>query len=320
MWFPIVLLVVITWWFAPEPTSTRSSEWGIFRRWHSTTTKWLLQARICALCTGVGLSEGITQLCKLFIQRRRPNFYQLCGWDDASRTCTASLDRIHEAHFSFPSGHSSLSASSMTVVMWICGAMVLGTTALSTVTTNAATASSVASARRGTRRPTIGSLFRPSALERLQFQMLAVVVLPMSWTIFVGASRIRDYWHHPSDVVAGLLLGFVCGTIAYHLWFPPWWWGYCTSTTGMTPGTPLPAVYPWSWHIMMEGRNEDVILPTGNIATVISANVGVTQSGTSSDGGIDFTTPLPSRGLIPSDVECRRLPSRYSSSFGEEDR
>jgi membrane-associated phospholipid phosphatase len=52
---------------------------------------------------------------------------------------------------------------------------------------------------------------------------------PYSWCIFVGVSRLADNWHHPSDVLAGLILGWTSATVAYHLWFPPVW------------------VSPWPW-------------------------------------------------------------------------
>jgi hypothetical protein len=42
----------------------------------------------------------------------------------------------------------------------------------------------------------------------------------------VAASRLVDHWHHPSDVLAGLGLGFVASTIAYHHWYPPVWSPY----------------------------------------------------------------------------------------------
>jgi len=52
---------------------------------------------------------------------------------------------------------------------------------------------------------------------------LLASVLPWGWALFVGASRIVDQWHHPSDVLAGLLLGGLTSTVAYHAWYPPAW-------------------------------------------------------------------------------------------------
>ena len=37
----------------------------------------------------------------------------------------------------------------------------------------------------------------------------------------VASSRIVDNWHHPSDVVAGTMLGVAGAAIAYHLFYNP---------------------------------------------------------------------------------------------------
>ena len=58
------------------------------------------------------------------------------------------------------------------------------------------------------------------------FSMIIYTCLPWGWTLFVAASRLVDHWHHPSDVLAGLGLGFATSTIAYHHWYPPVWSSY----------------------------------------------------------------------------------------------
>eukprot|EP00980_Cylindrotheca_fusiformis_P020763 scaffold7755_cov104-Cylindrotheca_fusiformis.AAC.8 len=54
----------------------------------------------------IGMSEGATVILKLWIQRPRPNYYSLCGFDNALLRCTADLDHVREANFSFPSGNN----------------------------------------------------------------------------------------------------------------------------------------------------------------------------------------------------------------------
>jgi membrane-associated phospholipid phosphatase len=72
--------------------------------------------------------------------------------------------------------------------------------------------------------------------------------LPWAWTLFVAASRLVDQWHHESDVIAGLGLGFATCTVVYHHWYPPIWsFGagiprnllLSTSTTSSTPSSVL---------------------------------------------------------------------------------
>ncbi len=102
-----------------------------------------------------------------------------------------SPDR-NQANFSFPSGHSSLICCGMTFLVWY--------------------------------------LHGTSGINRIQhsepsrfFSLLICTCLPLGWALFVAASRLVDHWHHPSDVLAGLGLGFVMSTIAYHHWYPPVW-------------------------------------------------------------------------------------------------
>ena len=58
------------------------------------------------------------------------------------------------------------------------------------------------------------------------FSLIICTCLPLGWAFFVAASRLVDHWHHPSDVLAGLGLGFTASTIAYHHWYPPVWSSY----------------------------------------------------------------------------------------------
>lgn len=152
----------------------------------STRTYVMFQACtvIAAFSMAMGLSEGTTQMLKIWIQRRRPSFYDLCGFDPTTVTCTASPEYIKEANLSFPSGHSSLSCCGMTFLVWY---------------------------------------FLGKIKSRSPWQTMVITVLPWGWAIFVAGSRLVDKWHHASDVVAGLGLGFAASTVAYHIWYPPIW-------------------------------------------------------------------------------------------------
>ena len=159
------------------------------------TLTWQTQARLCAFWTILGLNQGTTRVLKFFVQRRRPNFYAYCGFDVAQKQCTASVSHIQDAQFSFPSGHSSLSmcASTFLVGWWLSMLW--------------------ASSRSNTKTST--------PLSRWQLQAFFICLLPWAWALWVACTRVVDYWHHPSDIVAGLCLGFGSAMIGYHLWFPP---------------------------------------------------------------------------------------------------
>lgn len=155
---------------------------------------------ISAFSAAIGLSEGITIMIKLWVQRRRPNFYDLCGFDPTTKQCTANIKHIREANFSFPSGHSSLVCCGMTFFVWY---------SLSAMNQQQ---------YQQQQKTTANTLILSSRIKSL-----IVTCAPLCWTLFVAASRLVDHWHHPSDVIAGLILGFVTSTIAYHNWYPPIW-------------------------------------------------------------------------------------------------
>jgi membrane-associated phospholipid phosphatase len=167
VWLPLIVVVAHAWLTSKQ------------------TFQWLeTSAALSAVCMAIGLCEGTTQILKLWIQRRRPNFYALCEFDKQLLKCTAPLERLREANFSFPSGHSSLACCGMTFLAWY---------------------------------------FLGKNNNKGKLSGFAIAAVPWGWAIFVGASRLVDRWHHPSDVLAGLGLGFATCTIVYHTWYPPVW-------------------------------------------------------------------------------------------------
>jgi membrane-associated phospholipid phosphatase len=224
VWLPILIILTSPWWRNLLCCNNKSSPSSSGTAWTDRLLQWQVQGRLCAFFTVVGLSEGSTQLIKFMVQRRRPNFYALCGFDVHRQVCTGSMKAIRDANFSFPSGHSSLSMCAMSFLVWMFLGMLLST---------------LSNKRKLV--PSATEWWKPTRLECLQCSALLVTVLPLSWAVFVGATRLVDHWHHPADVLAGLLLGGITGTIGYHLWFPPIW-----NSTFLGP------TYPWSVHVLYE--------------------------------------------------------------------
>merc|ERR1712238_2224 len=206
VYFPFIFLVLHSWYTQLSTTVASTVSTGgtdnVVRNTtsimnHTSSTGQRIHrvtSVISSFSAALGLSEGFTVMIKLWVQRRRPNFYELCGFDLTSKHCTSTLKRIREANFSFPSGHSSLIACGMTFLIWYLH----GTSGVKSSTTR-----------------------RTTLLSRI-FSLI-VTCFPLGWTLFVAASRLVDHWHHPSDVLAGLGLGFVTSTIAFHHWYPPIW-------------------------------------------------------------------------------------------------
>lgn len=168
-----------------------SLPFGIIINNNTSSTPWwkrfILHLSILLAC--IGLSEGTTQVLKLYVLRRRPNFYDLCQFDLSTKLCTAPFEKVLEAQMSFPSGHSSLSFCGMTFLSLYLQDQLVPTSAKS------------------------------SSLPPGVIMMNRVVSLsPYAWALFVAASRVHDFWHFASDVIAGSLLG---------TWASWWVWHNC---------------------------------------------------------------------------------------------
>ena len=160
---------------------------------------------INCLLFAIGIEQLTSQTLKMYVGRLRPNFYALCGFDTKLFKCTADLAHQTEARLSFPSGHSSLSFCSMGILMWFglgCWIRICNT------------GGDGSSYREGT---ALGHTMRQ------KFGRIGVLVAlsPLLFSTFVAASRLADNWHHPSDIIAGTIIGFSCSTISYHLWWVP---------------------------------------------------------------------------------------------------
>jgi len=252
---PFLLLALLAWWTTRTPNNSSGNNSNNNNNAQSSSSlPWRtvheLHASLCGFVATIGLSEGATQLLKLYMQRRRPNFYALCAFDKVTRTCTAAEHRIQEAQFSFPSGHSSLSNSAMTFLVWyglgkLCWAVQQqqqqqsSPLPLSSPSSNSNSGVLISSSKR--------------------VQALLTCCVPWGWAVFVAASRVADTWHHPSDVVAGLMLGFTVSTIMYHVWYPP----AGTMWSGM----------PWSWVAATGGDADTLLLLTSGSDVTTSSHL-----------------------------------------------
>jgi diacylglycerol diphosphate phosphatase/phosphatidate phosphatase len=148
-----------------------------------------LHHALLGLFMSLGFCNTLTCLLKLMIGRPRPDFLARCfdnvipdpiPWERPGYpACTGDPFVIAEGRRSFPSGHSSISFSSM----WYL------------------------------------TLFLINYLDTFDEDghpwKLFVACLPSCGALFVAGSRVSDYWHHPTDVLAGSLLGILVAWISY---------------------------------------------------------------------------------------------------------
>lgn len=105
----------------------------------------------------------------------RPNFYEGCDWDDNLAICTREFDKGRR---SFPSGHAASSSCVYTSTI-----LILMTMRNHMIEANA-----------------------PRAVSDI---LMIISVLCVFTFLFIGVTRVHDYWHHPVDVVAGFAVGCV---------------------------------------------------------------------------------------------------------------
>eukprot|EP01057_Protomagalhaensia_wolfi_P003941 Protomagalhaensia_wolfi_Nauph_80__3940@NODE_39_length_4444_cov_91_567083_g31_i0_p2_GENE_NODE_39_length_4444_cov_91_567083_g31_i0NODE_39_length_4444_cov_91_567083_g31_i0_p2_ORF_typecomplete_len368_score36_88PAP2/PF01569_21/5_1e30Rhomboid/PF01694_22/0_015PAP2_3/PF14378_6/0_095Wzt_C/PF14524_6/0_086CPP1like/PF11833_8/0_23_NODE_39_length_4444_cov_91_567083_g31_i026933796 len=186
------LLVMLLLQFGPRSTS-HGAETGLQKYQHLIL--YLLGASLSMAATML-----MTDLIKFTYCRPRPDYLSRCigvqdtyGWLAQHNyrsfgelpphvPCLArggeshgpGPDILHEGRLSFPSGHSSTSAS-----IWGFAAFWLWSQRSSTVLT-----------------------FWPQGTKAIAFASLLLA------PVYVAISRTVDNWHHPTDVLAGLTLGF----------------------------------------------------------------------------------------------------------------
>lgn len=121
----------------------------------------------------------VTEVTKRYVGRHRPSYYAIL-------TADKSEHALEDAHWSYPSGHASVSFCVMTfVTLYLLGK---------------------------TRAFVKGPGQFPTVLGCLSFMFLAG---------YFAASRIVDYKHNASDVNAGAFIGVSISVVIYHLHFYP---------------------------------------------------------------------------------------------------
>ncbi|OHS96115.1 PAP2 superfamily protein [Tritrichomonas foetus] len=126
-------------------------------------------AVIWTLLTSQMAVQLVTELLKTYVGRARPDMYARCGENAQYETCKATGSILSDSFKSFPSGHASGSFGAMYFT-----AMFI----MKVFTSRSVLVSYLA----------------------LLFALLG---------LWVGSTRIRDFRHHPDDVVAGFFVGYV---------------------------------------------------------------------------------------------------------------
>jgi diacylglycerol diphosphate phosphatase/phosphatidate phosphatase len=147
-----------------------------------------------------GITLTVTTCVKISVGRTRPDFLDRCqppvGAVDPSpyglnteAICTTSPDLsiIKDGFRSFPSGHSSAAFAGLSFLTWF-----------------------------------LAGHFRLFG-DRARVWVSWLVASPPLAASLIAISRLMDNRHHPTDVIAGSILGAVVASSIYHQYYPPLW-------------------------------------------------------------------------------------------------
>ncbi|KAF1949989.1 PAP2-domain-containing protein [Byssothecium circinans] len=197
---------------------------------------WDVNAAIMSIGSALAAATLFQALIKWIIGGLRPNFLAICRpsiptgmgqipqWYTANQICTGDRRMLRDAQMSFPSGHSVAAFAGfgfLSLYLWDkfrgasgqdqanagapaghgneAGASMAGETSGAT----AGEKDTAAAGKEGAKRTT--------------HWRLVLITLPLLIAFLLSASKVRDGWHHPIDVVCGALIGTAFALLAYRL-------------------------------------------------------------------------------------------------------
>lgn len=198
---PVLTMLIVEmlrgWTQVPETLATSSRP---FLRWRVPPVLQVLYVMVGVFVFGAASSQLITDIAKYTIGRLRPHFFDLCQVENLKQLCanphtyvekfecTANISKHlrKELGLSFMSGHSSFSAFTMLyTVLYLQARMTWRST-----------------------------------LARAGRAVLQMALLCLAW--YTALSRISDYKHHWSDVLAGAFQGYLAAILVVWGISPMW--------------------------------------------------------------------------------------------------
>lgn len=159
---------------------------------------------VCVYFVATALVALSTNTIKNYVGYLRPVFYDLCQPNDDYEECT-NQDSL-DARKSFPSGHSSLAFSGMTLLtMYLLRKFGVYSTTVTAV-----------------QQQDNAVMLQYTKPKSSQKAMSVLCLAPMAIACFVAASRLHDNMHFPADVVGGAVLGTALAWFTNGIWFLTW--------------------------------------------------------------------------------------------------
>ncbi|KAJ2539993.1 hypothetical protein EV175_006284 [Coemansia sp. RSA 1933] len=199
--------------------------------------KYDLHVGMLGLLMGVSLTLMFTDVLKNVVGRPRPNLLARClpvppkeplhdppqGLSTIAICTQQNIAVLDEGFRSFPSGHTSLSFAGMTYLMFYLAGKL--------------------------------HLFDGQGHSYKPF----VVFMPLLVAAIVGATRVADYWHHPTDVLFGAMIGLATATFSYHQYFPVAFSPNCANPFDLRElaTSPILAVHAHTHYIRQQQQQQD---------------------------------------------------------------
>lgn len=151
----------------------------------------------------------------------------MCEFNNETFACDAAGT---SARKSFPSGHAATAMASMALLALYFFGKVRGGFKQRGVSASKCNCNCAYHASHLLSSPD-DIIWCPNLFVRI---LAVLAVSPVFLGIYIACSRVRDNWHHPADVVAGMLLGASTAIFSHSLFYP--------SVYGYYAGIPLSTV------------------------------------------------------------------------------
>ncbi|KAF1980000.1 acid phosphatase/Vanadium-dependent haloperoxidase, partial [Bimuria novae-zelandiae CBS 107.79] len=192
-----------------------------------------------AACIGLGYALAtatlVQSLIKWIIGGLRPHFLALCnppippayggrgpsGIFYTADVCRGNPSALREAQMSFPSGHACAAFAGFGFVALYFNAKfgVFG----HKPRPRASTSEALDEARGGQGVEVEVKEVQEEKRVRVSHWRLVLFVAPIVVAVLLAASKVRDAWHHPVDVVFGSLVGMLFALMAYRMVYRSVW-------------------------------------------------------------------------------------------------
>lgn len=181
-------------------------------KWHD------VHRSILAFSWAFGLSTFVVEFTKHYVGYLRPNFYAKCGFDYDTMQCDPGTDtNTFTGRKSFMSGHSSMSFAGLTVLsVYMQRLFGVGSGTKRAIVVGG-TDANFNENREGA--VIVRYVSSSPSVQRKQRVLSFLCLLPMFLAVFIAASRVRDNYHHPADIIGGSIVGAAAAVWSMGIWF-----------------------------------------------------------------------------------------------------